>query len=328
MAAAELIELWRNQLREGVHRGHAVIHDGQDIVEAWGDPSQIIYPRSSCKMVQALPMLESGAADAAGLTERQLALSCASHNGAALHAGLVGDWLAGMNLGESNLRCGCHMPWDADEKRRLICSDHVPDQLHNNCSGKHAGFLTWVHHAKAGPEYVDPDHPLQRAIRQTTAEVAQEEPAGFGIDGCSAPNFAGSITGLARSMAAFAQPGGDARGKAMTRLVNAMRNHPELVAGEGRACTELMRAMNGRVAVKTGAEAVFIAIVPDRKLGVAVKIEDGGTRAAEAAITALLIHLDVLDKDHPVVARLLSGPHRNWRGMETGRLRLSPGFPA
>ncbi|MDO5641396.1 MAG: asparaginase [Paracoccus sp. (in: a-proteobacteria)] len=327
MPAAELIEIWRGGLREGVHRGHAVIHDGSDIVAAWGDPAAIIFPRSSCKMVQALPMLESGAADAAGLGPEQLALACASHSGAALHVDKVGGWLSGMGFGESDLRCGCHAPWDRAENRRLIRAGGTADQLHNNCSGKHAGFLTWVRHAGAGPDYVDPDHPLQRAIRQATAEVSAEDVAGMGIDGCSAPNFAGSITGLARSMAAFANPDGSARGRAMARLVDAMRAHPELVAGEGRACTELMRATGGRVAVKTGAEAVYIAIIPEKKLGVAVKIEDGGTRASEAAITALLLHLGVLDAAHPVVGRLLGDPMKNWRGIEVGGLSLSPGFP-
>ena len=327
MPAVEMIELWRGGLLEGVHRGHAVVHDGRDVVAAWGDPDKIIFPRSSCKMIQALPLLESGAADAAGLGAEQLALSCASHNGAALHAGKVGAWLDGIGLGESDLRCGCHMPWDKDENRRLTCSDHAPNQLHNNCSGKHAGLLTWNRHAKAGPEYVEIDHPLQHAIRQATSEVTGEEPAGYGIDGCSAPNFAGSITGLARAMAAFAQPSDDARGQGMARLVQAMTTYPELVAGEGRACTELMRAMGGRVAVKTGAEAVFIAIIPEKKLGVAVKIEDGGTRASEAAITALLVQLGVLDKGHPVVGKYLTNPMKNWRGIEVGGLRLSAGFP-
>lgn len=327
MAAAELVELWRGELQEGVHRGHAVIHDGSKVIEEWGDPAAIIYPRSSCKMVQALPMLESGAADAAGLGSEQLALACASHNGAALHVEKVGQWLHGIGLGESDLRCGCHKPWDRAENRRLTCSDHAPSQLHNNCSGKHAGFLTWARHAKAGPEYVEIDHPLQQAIRQATAEVAGEEIAGVGIDGCSAPNFAGSITGLARSMAAFAQPDNSARGRGMARLVDAMRAHPELVAGEGRACTELMRATGGRVAVKTGAEAVYVAIIPEKKLGVAIKIEDGGTRASEAGITALLVHLGVLDANHPIVGKLLHDPMKNWRGIEVGGLRLASGFP-
>ena len=112
MSAVEMIELWRGGLLEGVHRGHAVVHDGRDVVAAWGDPGKVIFPRSSCKMIQALPLLESGAADAAGLQPEQLALSCASHNGAVIHSTKVGAWLDGIGLGESDLRCGCHMPWD------------------------------------------------------------------------------------------------------------------------------------------------------------------------------------------------------------------------
>ncbi|MDO5527998.1 MAG: asparaginase [Paracoccus sp. (in: a-proteobacteria)] len=327
MEPAEMIELWRGSLREGVHRGHAVIHDGTDIVHAWGDPNAVIFPRSSCKMVQALPLLESGAADAAGLGPEQLALACASHNGAHIHVSRVAAWLDRLGFREADLRCGSHEPRDKDERARLLFDAEHPCQLHNNCSGKHAGFLTMNRHLKGGSEYVEIDHPLQRAIREATAEVAQEEPAGYGIDGCSAPNFAMTVTALARSMAAFAQPGSDRRGDAMARLVRAMCAHPDLVAGEGRACTLLMRAMGGRVAVKTGAEAVFIAIIPEKKLGIALKIEDGGTRASEAAITALLIHLGLLQPAHPVAVHLLSGKQKNWRGLITGELRTAPGFP-
>lgn len=327
MPSENLIELWRGNLQEGVHRGHAVIHNGHDIVSMWGDPDAVIYPRSSCKMVQALPLVESGAADAAGLGAEQLALACASHNGSAMHVKKVSAWLDRIGLSERDLQCGCHRPWDKAEAKQLLCSDHLPTQLHNNCSGKHAGFLTWTQYMKSGPDYVELSHPLQQAIRQTTTEITEEEPAGVGIDGCSAPNFAGSITGLARAMAAFAQPSNDARGKGMRQLVQAMSTHPELVAGEGRACTELMRAMNGRAVVKTGAEAVYIAIIPEKKLGVAVKIEDGGTRASEAAITALLVHLGILNENHPVVGKLLSKPMKNWRGIEVGELRLAAGFP-
>lgn len=328
MRSAEMIELWRGDMRESLHAGHAVICDAHGVVEAWGRPGQVIYPRSSCKMIQALPLMESGAADAAGLTDRQLALACASHSGAAMHVAAVDGWLTGLGLGESDLRCGSHMPRDAEENRRLTCSDTAPCQLHNNCSGKHAGFLTLNRHLKGGPDYVEPDHPVQRAVKAAFEEVTDEESPGFGIDGCSAPNWACTVEGLARAMARFANPGTDRRGQAMRRLVDAMRSHPDMVAGEGRSCTELMRAMGGVAAIKTGAEAVFVAILPDQGLGVALKITDGGTRASEAAITALLIHLGVLDAAHPEAQALLDGPILNCRGMVTGNLRRAPGFPA
>ncbi len=326
--AVPVAELWRGGVLESTHLGHAVICDARGIVAAWGNPEAVIFPRSSCKMIQALPLIETGAAAARGLSEAHLALACASHQGAALHVDMAGRWLADLGLGEADLRCGAHEPADRDERDRLIRAHEAPCQLHNNCSGKHSGFLTVVQHLKAGPEYVELDHPLQKAIRAATEEVTGEAVAGWGVDGCSAPNFAMSLGGLARGMAAFAaaREGQGARASAMARLARAMAAYPELVAGEGRACTELMRAMGGRVAVKTGAEAVFVAILPEQGLGIALKVLDGNSRASEAAIARLLVRLGVLDPAHPAAVRRLNPVQRNWRGIETGEIRLAPGF--
>jgi L-asparaginase II len=281
-------------------------------------------------MIQALPLVESGAADAAGLTEAHLAFACASHQGEARHVGMARDWLASLGLAEPDLRCGAHEPYDRVERDRLIKTDESPCQLHNNCSGKHCGFLTVTRHLKAGPEYVELDHPLQRAIRAATEETTGETIAGWGVDGCSAPNFAVTVAGLARAMQAFAAAtgSGGVRDRAMHRLVRAMATYPELVAGEGRSCTELMRAMGHKVAIKTGAEAVFVAIIPEQKRGIALKIVDGNSRGSEGAITALLVRLGVLDPAHPAALKRLGGPIRNWRGLDTGQTRTAPGFPA
>ncbi len=326
MADAEiLVEVWRGPLAESVHRGHAVVCDavGQ-VIAAWGDPEKVILPRSSVKMLQALPLIESGAADAAGLRPEHLALACASHQGAAMHTTRVLRWLATLGLSEHDLRCGAHPPQDDDTRHTLICGGHAPGQAHNNCSGKHAGFLTLTRHLRAGPEYVEPDHPVQRAVRAAFEEMTGAPSPGFGIDGCSAPNFACTLSGLARAMARMAvarESAAGARDRAAARLVAAMCAHPELVAGEGRACTELIRAMGGRVAVKTGAEAVFTAILPEQGLGIALKIEDGATRASECAIAAILARLGALDPGHPAAARRLNPTLRNWRGRETGTIR-------
>lgn len=326
--AVPLVELWRGGILESVHAGHAVIWGPGGIEMAWGDPEAVIFPRSSCKMLQALPLIESGAADAAGLDEARLALACASHQGAAIHTHMVSDWLSDLGLAEPDLRCGVQAPSDHDERDRLILGHEGPCQLHNNCSGKHAGFLTFTRHAKAGPEYVEIDHPLQKAIRAAFEEVTGFDSPGYGIDGCSAPNFATTVAALARAMQFFAaaSPEGSTRERAAARLTRAMGAFPELVAGEGRACTALMRAMEGRVAVKTGAEAVFVAILPEQKRGIALKILDGGTRASEAAITALLVRLGALPAGHPVVERYLTGAQKNWRGIVTGEMRLAAGF--
>ena len=324
--AVPLVEVWRGDMVESLHMGHAVVCDARgDIVEAWGDPRQAIYPRSACKMIQALPLVESGAA--AGLGDERLALACASHNGAAIHTDRVARWLADLSLGEDDLRCGPQLPEDPEARERLLCGHVGPGQVHNNCSGKHAGFLTLGRHLGAGPEYVEPDHPVQRMARATFEEVTGEESPRFAIDGCSAPNHATSVHGLARAMARFAAAEGDGvRETAMRRLRDAMMRHPDLVAGEGRACTAMMRALSGRAAVKTGAEGVFVAILPGLRLGVALKIADGATRASECAITALLVRLGVLHRDDPVAKLYLDAPQRNRRGIVTGIIRSAPGF--
>lgn len=324
-----MADLWRGGLLESSHAGHAVICDSTGVVEAWGNPDAVIFPRSSCKMIQALPLIETGAADAVGLSDAHLAFACASHQGEGRHVKLAGDWLQNLGLGEPDLRCGAHEPYDRDERNRLIKTDTSPCQLHNNCSGKHCGFLTVTQHLKAGPEYVEVDHPLQRMIRQTTEEVTGETVAGYGIDGCSAPNFAVTVTGLARAMARFAtaSDSGDARSRAMYRLTRAMMAYPELVAGEGETCTELMRAMGGRVAIKYGAESVYTAILPDQGLGMAIKITDGSKRAVLTAITSLLVRAGVLDPGHPAARARLPAVQMNCRGLAVAELRVAPGFP-
>ncbi|TMV10598.1 asparaginase [Arenibacterium halophilum] len=327
MSASEvLVEITRGAMVESLHRGHAVIcDDSGNIVASWGDPQAVIYPRSACKMVQALPLLTSGAADRYGLGTEQLALSCASHNGAAIHTTRVTAWLDQLGLADGDFRCGPQDPADRPAHEALIRDGASPCQVHNNCSGKHAGFLTLAQYMGAGPEYTEVDHPVQQSCLAAFEEATDRASEGYGIDGCSAPNFATSLQGLARAMAWFASAGerSDRASDAAQRLTQAMMAHPELVAGEGRACTALMRAMGGQVAVKTGAEGVFVAILPGRKLGVAVKIEDGATRASECAITAILVQLGVLSADHPATAAYLNAPLVNRRGITAGRIRAA-----
>ena len=321
-----LVEVWRGDILESQHHGHAVVCNAKgEIVEAWGDPDQVILPRSSAKMLQALPLIESGAADAAGLTTEQLALACASHQGAAIHSERVTRWLDDMDLGEDDLICGPEMPRDRDAKVGLIKTDQSPCRIHNNCSGKHAGFLTLNRHLGGGADYVDLDHPIQVAIKAATEDMTGEDSPGYGVDGCSAPNFAASLAGVGRAMGAFAgaKTGSDKRQNAAVRLREAMMLHPELVAGETRACTDLMRAGKGKVAVKTGAEAFFIAILPEQELGVALKIVDGATRASECAIAAILVKLGVLDAADPLVKSRMNPDVLNFAGLNTGEIRPS-----
>jgi L-asparaginase II len=327
MGRSEIVaEVWRGEFLECVHRGHiAVCNAKGDLLASWGDPAAIMLPRSSCKMLQALPLVESGAAKRFELGSEQLALSCASHNGAFIHTGRVNVWLNNLGLGETDLRCGGHMPTNEEAVKGLICGDHCFDQTHNNCSGKHTGFLTLNKHLGGGPEYLELDHPVQIAVKAALEDMTGEDTYGHAIDGCSAPNFAMTLTGFARALARMADPSGlgAVREDAAKSLTGAMAKHPELVAGEKRACTELMRAMGGKVVIKTGAEGVFAAILPERGIGVALKIEDGATRASECAMAAMLVRLGVADANHPVVQKRLFHDQRNCNDFSVGSVRPS-----
>lgn len=327
---AALAEVWRGEFLESEHLGHAVVcGKGGDIIAAWGDPDKVVLPRSSVKMIQALPLLSSGAAEAAGLTVDHLALACASHQGAPLHTDLVNAWLDDLGRCDGDLRCGPQVPRDRADKHAMLRAHESPCRVHNNCSGKHAGFLTLAAHLNAGPDYVAPDHPVQIAVRDAFEAVTDQTSPGFGIDGCSAPNFAATLHGIARAMAYFANAdGNDAQSRAAQRLVHAMMARPDLVAGQGRACTELMQAAGGKVAVKTGAEGVFVAILPDQGIGIALKASDGATRASECAIAALLVRLGMLSADHPAVIKRMSPVLKNWDGLPVGSIRPAPGLLA
>ena len=326
--AVDLVEVWRGGRLECLHRGHAVIFRDGAVEAAWGDPDCVIYPRSSAKMIQALPLVESGAADRFGLSQDRLALACASHIGAGYHTDRVRAWLNDIGLSDGDFRCGAHEPGDRTARDALIRAGTGPCQYHNNCSGKHSGFLTLNLHLGAGSEYVEPDHPVQKAVREAFEDVTGMDSPGYGIDGCSAPNFATTVTGLARAMEGFATAADrdGARAAAQGRLVEAMVAFPELVAGEARACTELMRACGGRVAIKGGAEGVYVAIIPDRRTGIALKIMDGAARASEAVMAALLIRLGYLDAAHPAAVARVNAPQTNWRGLVTGEIRAVPGL--
>lgn len=320
--AVTLAEIWRGPFLESAHSGHAVVcDDSGQIVLAWGAPEAVVLPRSSSKMLQALPLIESGAAIARSLTTEHLALACASHQGAAIHTEKVGAWMAHIEKTDDDFCCGPQVSRDPDIRDAMTRAHETPCRIHNNCSGKHAGFLTLAAHLNAGPNYVAPEHPVQIAGLEAFERMTQETSPGFGVDGCSAPNYACTLHGMARAMAAYAAADDDSP---QGQLRNAMAKHPDLVAGEGRACTRLMRACGGKVAIKTGAEGYFVAMLPDQKMGVALKITDGATRASECAMAQILVKLGALDPNHPEAFAYTNAPIKNWDGLETGYLRAAP----
>ena len=329
MKSQIMCEIWRGSYLESVHTGMAVICDKDgEISHQWGDPNALILPRSSAKMMQAIPLIISGAEKKFSIGEDLLALACASHNAAEIHLSRVLGWLSHLGFSETDLRCGPQPSKDPYVKKQMLEKGQSPCQIHNNCSGKHAGFLSVSRHLNAGPEYTDPDHPVQLMVMDVFQELTQNKVDGITIDGCSAPNPAIPLHSLAKAMSWFATAHNrdDQLSKAALKLRNAMVNYPELVAGELRACTNLMKACEKKAILKTGAEGVFVAILPELEKGIALKIFDGGTRASEYAIASLLIQLGVLNPNHPTALAYTHAPILNWRKIQTGMMKASNSF--
>ncbi|MCB1491288.1 MAG: asparaginase [Rhodobiaceae bacterium] len=311
-----LVEVTRGGIVESRHRGSiAIANDSGAIVTAIGDVGRAVFPRSSVKAFQALPLVETGAADAFGFTEKELALACSSHIGEDDHVATARAMLAKAGLDETALECGPQWPALPGDIAALHAAKGTWDTVHNNCSGKHSGMLALARHlgvATAG--YVKRDHPVQATVRQALEEMtgAALATAPCGLDGCSIPTYAVPLTGLATGFARFATGAGLApvRARAVARLRDACFAHPEMVAGTGRFCTEVMRLLPGRAFVKTGAEGVYCAAFPTRGIGIALKCDDGTTRASEAMMTAVVLHVlaDELTSDEAERLKLVGLP--------------------
>jgi len=297
----ECVEMVRGPVVESRHRAAIAVSDSTGrIVKSWGNVSRLILPRSGMKPLQTVAMVESGAFDAFGLTDIQVALACASHSGEFDHLEQVLAWLETIGCDEDDLECAPHRPL-AEQWLHLSPQECPPPRKAvNNCSGKHAGFIMTARHLGWPIEnYTSPDHPVQKLTREViadlTGEVADTMP--LACDNCGAPVYGVSISALAVAAARLACPdeSNPARAAAIRRVVSAMRAHPYLVAGTGRADTVLMEDKGFQGATKCGAEGVFMAILPEQGLGIALKVDDGASRAADALLIAALHHLGAID---------------------------------
>tara|TARA_Y100001933_G_scaffold164555_1_gene162822 strand:+ start:562 stop:1587 length:1026 start_codon:yes stop_codon:yes gene_type:complete len=325
-----LIEVYRGDLVESIHFGHVVISDNiGKVITYWGNPSTLIYPRSSCKIIQALPLVEMGLERDFSLTEEHLALACASHSGGEIHLKVAKDWLQKIKLDSKDLLCGSHLPYDKTELKKLKNNKEEPSQLHNNCSGKHLGFLTIAKSISKKSDYkkdyIDVDHTVQKIVKKTFEDITGFQNPDYALDGCSAPNFACSIQSLAKGMAVFANPENLQENRIMSiaKLRNAVLSHPELIAGSDRLCTKIMKKSNGRLIVKIGAEGVYTAMLLDKGLGMALKICDGSKIAAECLIITLLVMLGYFKKDDEDFLNYLYKPIYNCSEKKTGIIRAS-----
>lgn len=330
-----LIEIARGALVESRHRGAAAVVDARGkLVAAWGQVDAAAFPRSAIKPLQALAVIESGAADAYALSDAELALACASHSGEPKHVEAVTAWLERIGLGVADLECGAHAPYHGPANEALLRAGKAPTAAHNNCSGKHSGMLSAAHHkGESTKGYIQPGHPVQQRWIRTVGEMCGVDlaRAPMATDGCSIPTVAFPLRAMALGMARLASQEGldPERAAACRRVLRAVMARPDLVAGTGRFGTVVMEATGGRILLKGGAEGVYCGAVPHLGLGLALKIDDGAARAAEAAAAAILRHLGALDD---ASWRALQGACRptlrNWNRIEVGEVRAAGNWPA
>jgi L-asparaginase II len=337
-----ILELTRGRIVESTHFGSiAVVDSAGKLLHSWGDPQTVAFLRSSAKPFQVLPFVEHGGVEHFHFTQKELSISCASHETAQCHLDTVREMQKKIGIREEHLQCGPHLPGDADMLRLVIKQDIKPTANFNNCSGKHTAMLA---HAKMRglplENYLDLAHPIQKDILAVISEMCriEQEKIELGIDGCSAPNFALPLVNAALGMARLCDPHelSEARAVACRKVTAAMTAHPEMVASHGEFDTELMKTAAGRIVTKRGAEGFqIIGLMPgvygDNGIGIAMKVVDGDAsrmdddlvstnRVRPAVALEILRQLKALDE-----AQLKSlagfGPIKqlkNHRGLVTG----------
>tara|TARA_E500000331_G_scaffold71897_2_gene66657 strand:- start:12985 stop:13935 length:951 start_codon:yes stop_codon:yes gene_type:complete len=310
-----VVEVTRGLTVESIHLVDIALVDSTGkLVEGWGEPSRPTLPRSALKPIQATPLVTEGVADAENLTTEQLAVACSSHNGESRHVQVVDRWLELMGFSHAVLECGAHAPSHPQAAQDLMLAGITPDSRHNNCSGKHTGFVAMARHLDAGVSgYISPSHPVMNRLVTPAVEdfcrigLSAQTP---GVDGCGAPVWSIPLSHLAGGWSQLRSRGS---GK---RLLQAMVEEPFLVAGTDRACTRLMESAEGDAAVKTGAEGVFCGVDLRAGFAFALKARDGQARAAEKAAEWVLDRLGSIDFAEPTILQ-------NWAGTAVGEVRVS-----
>ncbi len=332
MNSEVLAKVVRGETLESLHRGHLIIVDGNgETLAQIGNPETVTFMRSSAKPFQVLPFLLSGGAEHFNFTDDEIALACGSHSGEDVHVNTAAKMLGKCGLAELDLRCGCHLPFSEQVTNAMIKSGEKPNQLHNNCSGKHSAMLAFCKFINADlTNYEDFNHPIQLQILEIVRQLCDYEDVKLAVDGCAAPNFAVPISAMAKGFAKLVFPPKTFDEKlknACNRIVSAMTNFPQNVGGTERLDTLIMQELKGQIICKIGAEGVWLAgILPSEKykhgLGIAFKIEDGDDKRARAVVAIeLLRQLELLDNKQ--LAKFSPLEMTNRRGDIVGQIEAS-----
>lgn len=298
-----MVRVYRGDMVESIHRGHvAVVNSQGHLLASLGNPNTYIYARSAAKPLQTIPVIEAGAPAKYGFREDEIAVMCASHNGEEEHTRTVHSILEKIGRTTTDLTCGIHEPYHKATAQEMKAHNIQPTPLHNNCSGKHSGMLALAcARDYRSEDYSSVEHPVQKEMLRSVAEMSQTpiDEVRLGVDGCGVPVFGLPLDRLARAFARLGDPAdlSPRRREACQLIIRSLRAHPQMIAGHDRFDTQLIEATSGQIIGKMGAEAVFALTVPERSLGIAMKIEDGSLRGLYPAILEVLRQLELVTSE-------------------------------
>ncbi|PKG24789.1 asparaginase [Niallia nealsonii] len=296
------ILVYRGEYVESTHNVHiAIVNKEGELLYFCGDPHRLTFPRSAMKPFQAVPLVETGTKEAFNYSVQDLALSCASHAGEDFHREHVLAVLKRIGLNEEALQCGTHTPWNIKSYKKLLQAGKDITSVYHNCSGKHSSMLaTAVHMKEDIHTYREVNHPAQQRILAAIADICEvpKESIGLSVDGCGVPVHQLPLDKAALGYAKLAQPeqtAGKNHAKTLVEIRKAMMEYPEMVAGTNRFDTDIMKAYDKKVVAKVGAEAVQCLGLIEKGIGIAIKVEDGSTRAVHVASMEVLNQLGMKD---------------------------------
>ena len=322
MGAIKMVEVTRSDFTESIHYGAAVLinSDGK-ILKEWGNSNILIYPRSALKPIQSLNLYKDGVAEALNLSDNLIALTTASHHAETIHQQMVSDWLKKMNLNENHLSCGPSWPWNEKDQFEAYSKYKAKRKIFHNCSGKHCGHLAVCSYNNLPiKNYQNKNHPIQKNLIQLIENLAKYKIKNVGVDGCTLPNPLIPLIKFAFATAQLADYKKLNDHSAIAkRIFNSCIKFPEIAGGSKSINSILTKLSNGKVFVKNGAEGVFVAIIPELKSALAVKIIDGARRAAEVAIAGLLSELKIINNDQ--IEKIKKSPVKNSAGQIIGSMK-------
>jgi len=300
MESVKMVEVTRSDEVESFHHGVAIlINSSGEILQEWGNSEKLIYPRSALKPIQSLNLYKDGVAEGLNISDKYIALTTASHHSESFHQKMIIDWLDKTNLNEDNLSCGHDWPWNLEDKFEAKKNSKKKRRIFHNCSGKHCGHLAVSRYKDLPIEnYNQNDHPIQKKLIDLIENLSSYKIKNIGIDGCTLPNPLIPIKKFAHAMAQMADYNKlNENSDIAKRIFDSCIKFPEITGGTNSVNCALTKLSKGKIFFKNGAEGVYVAIIPEQKSALVVKIDDGASRAAEVAIAGLISELKIIDDE-------------------------------